>query len=322
MAIISRILLLAAALPFVLATSTSAKGSSCSSKEFYFKDADCCVTRGGNPNPPPPPQETKCPTNGWDWHSGKSCCVPHQPDHPSPQCPDGWSWTDLKCVKPRSPPPTPTPSKPNNPTNTPPASTPSKPSGGNCGNDEFYFGKKDCCLPHGGQPNPPSPPKGTQCPPSGWSWHSGKGCCVPHNPPEQNPPPQCPKGWDWNDNDLKCYPTPPTTTPPPSKPSQAPGKGNSHYKKRHIKSRSVSLCPSGTEACPISGLMGLSGDYECLDTAVELTSCGGCASTGAGQDCSAIPGAWNVGCEQGSCKVYTCAQGYKLAQDGKSCDKL
>lgn len=203
------------------------------------------------------------------------------------------------------------------------------------------FGQKDCCLPHGGPPAPPSPPSGNQCPPSGWSWHTGKGCCVPNHPPSQMPPPQCPKGWDWNTNDLKCYPTPPTTTPPPSKPSNTPGKPG-HYK-RHSKSRSVNLCPSGLQACALKGLTGLTGDYECVDTATELTSCGGCASIGAGQDCTAIEGAWNVGCDQGACKgmlspsillricmmltsfaptVYTCAQGFRLSLDGKSCAKL
>lgn len=69
-----------------------------------------------------------------------------------------------------------------------------------------------------------------------------------------------------------------------------------------MKSRAVTLCPQGLEACPIKGLMTSTGDYECLDTAAELTSCGGCASTGAGQDCTAIPGAWNVACEVGKCK--------------------
>ncbi|KAJ3539444.1 hypothetical protein NM688_g6357 [Phlebia brevispora] len=76
------------------------------------------------------------------------------------------------------------------------------------------------------------------------------------------------------------------------------------------------------EACPIKGLMSVNGDYECLDTTTELESCGGCASTGAGQDCTAIEGAWNVACNKGSCAVYTCQRGYKVARDGKSCIKL
>jgi hypothetical protein len=66
-----------------------------------------------------------------------------------------------------------------------------------------------------------------------------------------------------------------------------------------MKSRAVSLCPSGLEACPLYGLIG--GDYECIDTKVELESCGGCSSIGEGQDCAAIEGVWNVGCENGTC---------------------
>lgn len=53
------------------------------------------------------------------------------------------------------------------------------------------------------------------------------------------------------------------------------------------------------------GLTGLSGDYECADTRNDIQSCGGCASTGAGTDCTAIDGAWNVGCHIGKC-ASTC----------------
>lgn len=156
------------------------------------------------------------------------------------------------------------------------------------------FGQKSCCLPHGGQSSPPSPPTGTQCPPSGWYWHTGKGCCVPDHPPTQQPPPQCNNGWDWDDNNLKCCPHS-TPTPSPPKPS-------SHHRKRVLKTRNTSICPKGKEACPIPGTNGLTSESECLDTEVDLTSCGGCASTGVGQDCTAIPGAWNVGCSRGSCQ--------------------
>jgi hypothetical protein len=41
--------------------------------------------------------------------------------------------------------------------------------------------------------------------------------------------------------------------------------------------------------------------YECIDFATELESCGGCASTGEGVDCTAIPNALSVGCEKGVC---------------------
>jgi len=329
MALISRLLLLAVALPFVLATSNQ-----CSSSEFYYKDADCCTPQGGPPSPPSPPAGSDCPNNGpgWSWRSDKNCCVPHQPNPPAPTCKSGWSYNSQKlCCEQNSPPPpsppaqscqkgysynssskkcepnTPPPSNP--PPSNPPPSTP-----GNCKSSEFYFPQKDCCLPSGGPPSPPPPPAGNNCPSSGWSWNGDKGCCAPHQP---NPPtPSCPGGWTWNSGDLKCYPTPPSPpTPPPAHPS---GKSNGYYKRHAKKSRT--LCPLGLEACPLPGLT--AGDYDCLDTTSELTSCGGCASNGRGQDCSALPGAWNVACEQAACKIYTCAQGFRLSLDGKSCQQL
>ncbi|PPQ80825.1 hypothetical protein CVT25_001950 [Psilocybe cyanescens] len=209
-----------------------------------------------------------------------------------------------------------------------------------CKNGEFWWADKNCCLTKGGPPAPPTPPKNTNCPPTSYYWGEKQGCCVPRNPPPSNPPPpQCPKGWTWYPALSRCQitPTPPVTTPP-SQPSSY-NKGNNYnndddkngrgnngnhggnrggYHKRAAKSRS-SLCPSGLDACPISGLFG---DYECLDTASELESCGGCASLGKGQDCTKITGAWNVGCEQGSCIVYTCAGGFRVGADGKTCVAL
>lgn len=204
-----------------------------------------------------------------------------------------------------------------------------------CGKNEFWFvclhitviidsesfcrySDKNCCLPHGGPPTVPAPPKGQDCPPTGYYWGKKQGCCVPtHPPPSQSPPPQCRKGWKWFPYLHMCLPgTPPSpTSSSPPKPSKTPahydhkdeykgGKGDrddhkngGHYKRSH-KSRTPSLCPTGLDACPISGLLS---DYECLDTNTELQSCGGCASTGEGQDCTAIKGAWNVGCESGKC---------------------
>lgn len=158
------------------------------------------------------------------------------------------------------------------------------------------WGDKGCCLPHGGSPNPPKPPKDTDCPPN-WEWNPSKKHCVPKHP--NQPPPQCPPGWGWNGGSTCC--TPHTPTPPAPTPSSKPGKGGYHGHKRAHKARNVSLCPNSMEACPIAGLTGLTDDWECLDTRTELQSCGGCASTGAGEDCTAIPGAWNVGCNEGKC---------------------
>lgn len=41
--------------------------------------------------------------------------------------------------------------------------------------------------------------------------------------------------------------------------------------------------------------------YECIDFATELTQCGGCLHDGQGHDCTAIPNALSVGCENGTC---------------------
>lgn len=193
---------------------------------------------------------------------------------------------------------------------------------------------------------------------------------MPHHP--DLPPPQCGSGWGWNEGSKCCNPHSTTSSTPPSKPSSKPGNGGGygggyggsgssgwgssgsggyggssgggygggHWKRGHAKSRAVSLCPDQLEACPIMGLTGLSGDYECADTRNDIQSCGGCASTGAGVDCTTIDGAWNVGCNNGKCvgtcipvalsppllanwcAVLTCAAGYKRSTDGSMCIKL
>lgn len=105
-----------------------------------------------------------------------------------------------------------------------------------CGDNEFMYEAKSCCVPFGGTPAPPSPPTGVQCPPSGWEWHEGKQCCIPHQPPANMPPPQCNMGWDWNEPSSTCCESggggwPGFPMPPPPKPSSAP------WGKRHGKSR-------------------------------------------------------------------------------------
>ena len=169
------------------------------------------------------------------------------------------------------------------------------------------------CLQKGGPSNPPNPPANTDCP-YNWSWHSGAGCCTPHQPPSSLPPPQCGSGWNWTPSSYCCNrpPTPPTTVKP-SAPSNAPygggnngnpGHGNGHKRanieKRDYRSRNVAPCPKGRSACPVTSLVG--GDYECVDTLVDLDNCGGCAILGEGQNCNAIPGVWNVGCERSVCE--------------------
>lgn len=186
-----------------------------------------------------------------------------------------------------------------------------------CDNHQFLWKPKDCCLPKGGPPNPPSPPKDSDCPPTTHYWGSKQSCCVPRNPPPQNhPPPECRKGWTWYPAVHRCHKTPSPPQPPPSNPSPKPGDRYHNDKKRRSLKARTSPCPNNLDACPVSGP---GGDYECLDTTTELESCGGCTSLKQGQDCTKIEGAWNVGCNQGSCVVYTCAGGYRIGADGKSC---
>jgi len=222
------------------------------------------------------------------------------------------------------------------------ASPHSSPKSGpdSCGGNEFWYETKETCLPHGGIHKPPSPPYGKSCPPTNWYWHSEKSCCVPTYPPPRNPPPpQCYNRYEWNQATQCCEPGKPIKNPPHPQPSQNPhnpyypppsyynkpekgdhGRDDHGRKKRSHPATTDAICPRSYRACPLNSLT--AGDYECMDTTTELRSCGGCVSMGEGQDCTAIQGAWNVGCEAGVCAVYTCALGYKVSQDGASCETL
>ncbi|GAA5826226.1 hypothetical protein JCM3770_006113 [Rhodotorula araucariae] len=113
-----------------------------------------------------------------------------------------------------------------------------------------------------------------------------------------------------------------------------------NHKKDAIQHAKKTLCPGANEeACPIlgsaiyeqavehhfqaasefSGVMLGAGGYECLDTTQSLESCGGCASTGEGVDCTKIRGAQGVGCETGKCVVFSCEQGWRPSPDGDQC---
>lgn len=160
----------------------------------------------------------------------------------------------------------------------------------------FRYNPTSCCLPHGGPPTHASPPTGSYCPPDEWYWEDSLKCCVPSHP--NPPPPQCPSGCEWIYESNKCQPI---STPPSPKPPQPSYHYPAKNKKRAQKVRVNNLCPNEMAACPIADTYGVFTDYECIDTKYDLQSCGGCSSTGAGNDCTAIPGAWNVGCEAGHC---------------------
>jgi len=70
----------------------------------------------------------------------------------------------------------------------------------------------------------------------------------------------------------------------------------------------------------VTGLASSEWAYECIDFATELESCGGCASSGDGQDCSAIPNAISVGCEAGVCAGESAGTASALLEDGEGID--
>jgi len=111
--------------------------------------------------------------------------------------------------------------------------------------------------------------------------------------------------------------------------------------KARTKKRSkpvVGLCPAGETACPIAGsnsfrafntssnkrldFAGAAGGFECLDTRSSLESCGGCASTGEGKDCTTIPHSAGVGCSAGQCVVFSCEPGYVASLNSAKCLKI
>jgi hypothetical protein len=125
----------------------------------------------------------------------------------------------------------------------------------------------------------------------------------------------CPKGYTWRNNACQAPSGVPTA------PKRRRALNNQRTLTASEKTRlriDDKLCPKNLSACPIDG--SASGGYECLDSFTDINSCGGCATMGEGQDCTAIKGAKWMGCEQGSCVVYSCRPGFKLV-DGKTCVK-
>ncbi|KAI9439303.1 hypothetical protein H4582DRAFT_1852063 [Lactarius indigo] len=92
--------------------------------------------------------------------------------------------------------------------------------------------------------------------------------------------------------------------------------------KRWVGSGSCSQMGHGWSACGVFG--GGARAWECVDTAHDLESCGGCVLpltpySPIGQDCTALPGVADVACLSGECIVRRCLPGYILSHDGTSC---
>ncbi|KAH8981203.1 hypothetical protein EDB86DRAFT_2813116, partial [Lactarius hatsudake] len=91
---------------------------------------------------------------------------------------------------------------------------------------------------------------------------------------------------------------------------------------RWVGSGSCTEMGHGWAACGVFG--GGARAWECVDTAHDLESCGGCVLpltpySPIGQDCTAIPGVADVACHSGECMVRRCLPGYVMSHDGTSC---
>ncbi|WVW82317.1 hypothetical protein I302_104323 [Kwoniella bestiolae CBS 10118] len=95
-----------------------------------------------------------------------------------------------------------------------------------------------------------------------------------------------------------------------------------------IQSKRSESCPVGMEKCSVGALGG--GQWECVDTKSDIESCGGCMyptptelnplALSTGTDCTSLPGTNGVSCIQGQCQIQSCAKGFKLANNGTSCE--
>ncbi|WVQ80022.1 hypothetical protein IAT38_002123 [Cryptococcus sp. DSM 104549] len=136
----------------------------------------------------------------------------------------------------------------------------------------------------------------------------------------------------------KCCPVGSTLASDGSCVSPSPGAGSASRRRRALIGQQIHLgpvdsspsfglaanskgamCPHSFAACPIDGRD--ASQYECIDTRMDLQSCGGCASLGQGTDCTAIAGARWMGCSKGKCEVYSCKKGWSLSANGTSCDR-
>ncbi|KIJ66184.1 hypothetical protein HYDPIDRAFT_86948, partial [Hydnomerulius pinastri MD-312] len=91
------------------------------------------------------------------------------------------------------------------------------------------------------------------------------------------------------------------------------------------------FCPTGFSACPILSMPGVlpdtlvdweNVDYECVDFAADLRSCGGCSSVNPGKhDCRMLPHVLGVSCVFGDCVVASCQPGYTLQDEGQTCSR-
>ncbi|WOO81668.1 Protein priA [Vanrija pseudolonga] len=83
-------------------------------------------------------------------------------------------------------------------------------------------------------------------------------------------------------------------------------------RKRAVEKAKIPQCPQfHKNALLVQGDEGNYDGFECIDTLRDLESCGGCPDVD-GIDCTALPGASDVSCVLGQCKVHACDRGFTL----------
>ncbi|KAH9974992.1 hypothetical protein BGW80DRAFT_1251189 [Lactifluus volemus] len=105
-------------------------------------------------------------------------------------------------------------------------------------------------------------------------------------------------------------------------PGSCPTSAPSTKKKRWIGSGTCAEMGPEWAACGVFG--GGARSWECINTARDLESCGGCMLpltpyVPIGQDCSSLPGVADVACIGGECVVHRCLPGYVPTRDGSHC---
>ncbi|KAF9652487.1 hypothetical protein BDM02DRAFT_3075260, partial [Thelephora ganbajun] len=87
--------------------------------------------------------------------------------------------------------------------------------------------------------------------------------------------------------------------------------------------RDQPTCPAGKTMC---GVPNGGEGHDCVDTKIDVESCGGCTvaspfgnNVADGKNCKAIPNVEGVSCHQGTCKILSCKNGFKVSRSHDSC---
>ncbi|UOH79752.1 hypothetical protein LQV05_000762 [Cryptococcus neoformans] len=275
-----------------VSTSITAKApvserNSCSSPGDFFTqllDNPLCSSPHTRTTPS---SDLICPFNWFMHKTANLSCIPQTEVAPC-DCGEGYTFNEKtkKCVK----------------------------NAGSCSGHQWWHQRSSSCCDNSWHTSPPkgSCPSGITCP-TNWFWHKTLKKCKPLHP--RAPEPDC-DNWDSHKQCCGSGGSSPSQTA-----SKGKGKRTFQVRQQQTLYPQTELdrmyCPGSLHACTVNSGSGGEWAYECVDFATELESCGGCSSTGEGQDCTQIPNAFSVGCELGSCAVYSCKSGFRL--NGTEC---